>query len=112
MFSLYGLFRDTNALAVTHPGITFTNITAHYPKIIFALIKHPMKIIFMKPKKAALSILRGLFDSTSENEWIGPRLFGVWGMPKKKGLKTCKKDEAERICRVADGVYERLRGEI
>lgn len=109
MFSLYGLYRDTDALAVTHPGITFTNITAHYPKLIFAFIKHPMKLIFMKPKKAALSILLGLFDSTSENEWIGPRLFNVWGMPKKKILKTCSQAEAERICRVADGVYERLK---
>ena len=50
MFSLYELFKDETdvTLAVTHPGITFTNITAHYHKLIFALIKHPMKVIFMR----------------------------------------------------------------
>ena len=53
MLSFYKLFESENGatLAVTHPGITFTNITAHYPKMIFAIIKHPMKVIFMKPKK-------------------------------------------------------------
>ena len=52
MFSLFGL-DESETVAVAHPGITLTNITAHYPKPIFLLIKHPMKLIFMKPKKAA-----------------------------------------------------------
>ncbi len=107
MFSLYSLFENENdaSLSIVHPGITFTNITAHYPKLIFAIIKHPMKIIFMKPKKAVLSLLRGVFDTTESNEWIGPRLFNIWGYPSKKLLKTCKKaesrfiyEEAERAC--------------
>ena len=44
MFSLFELFKDEKelSLSVVHPGITFTGITAHYPKLIFALIKHPM----------------------------------------------------------------------
>ena len=46
MFSLFAL--DDPHIAVTHPGITQTNITAHYPKLIFAVIKNPMKLIFMK----------------------------------------------------------------
>ncbi len=99
MFSLYSLFEnETNAsLSIVHPGITFTNITAHYPKLVFAVIKHPMKVIFMKPKKAALCLLKGVFDNTEKNEWIGPRLFNVWGYPSKKALKTCKNDEIEFI---------------
>ena len=50
MYSLYELFKNEKeaSLSIVHPGITFTNITAHYPKLIFAVIKHPMKIIFMK----------------------------------------------------------------
>ncbi|MBQ9922076.1 MAG: SDR family NAD(P)-dependent oxidoreductase, partial [Clostridia bacterium] len=66
MFALYELFKNEKdvTLSVCHPGITFTNITAHYPKLIFAVIKHPMKVIFMKPKTAALSILKGVFDTT------------------------------------------------
>ena len=108
MFSLYSLFENEKdaTLSIVHPGITFTNITAHYPKIIFAIIKHPMKIIFMKPKKAALSLLRGVFETTEKNTWIGPSVFNIWGYPSKNVLKTCKNDEieliyseAERACR-------------
>jgi len=91
MFSLFELFRNEPdvSLAITHPGITFTNITSHYPKLIFAIIKHPMKVIFMKPRKAALSILRGVFLKTEYHTWIGPRLFDVWPLPKKKKPRTC-----------------------
>lgn len=110
MFSLYELFKseDKVALSITHPGITFTNITAHYPKIIFALIKHPMKMIFMKPKKAALSILRGLFESTEYHTWIGPRVFGVWGLPSKKKLRTCTVAESEKIHFISTKIYENV----
>lgn len=109
MFSLMDLFHgETEAsLAVAHPGITFTNITAHYPKLIFAIIKHPMKVIFMKPRRAALSVLRGVFEETGTCEWIGPRLFGIWGMPKKQILRTCSKQEQDEIASLAKRVLER-----
>ena len=110
MFSLYELFKNEGdvTLAVTHPGITFTNITAHYPKVIFALIKHPMKVIFMKPRKAALCILRGVFAPCEYHEWIGPRVFDVWGLPKKKALKTCTVKESAEIARIAEEIYSNL----
>ncbi len=112
MFALFELFRgETEAgLSVVHPGITFTNITAHYPKLIFAVIKHPMKIIFMKPRRAALSILSGLFDESGYLEWIGPRYFDVWGLPKKRTLRSVSIDERERIFSTAERLYEELRG--
>ena len=111
MFSLLALFRkETEAtLAVTHPGITFTGITAHYPKPIFAIIKHPMKIIFMKPKKAALSILAGVFDDTPDCEWIGPAVLDVWGFPKKKRLKSCSPEERKQIAEIAERVFLQCR---
>ena len=111
MFSLYKLFSsvDDVSLAVTHPGITFTNITAHYPKIIFALIKHPMKVIFMKPAKASLSILQGIFKSTEYCEWIGPSLFNIWGYPKKKILNTAKTEEIEEIFSTAEKLYGQIK---
>lgn len=109
MFSLYELFKGKNTLSITHPGITFTNITNHYHRLIFALIKHPMKIIFMKPKKAALSVLKGVFDSCEYHEWIGPRLFDVWGLPSKKKLKTCSINESEQIGEIAEQIYKKLR---
>ncbi|MBR7132058.1 MAG: SDR family NAD(P)-dependent oxidoreductase [Clostridia bacterium] len=111
MFSLYRLFANEKGLAVVHPGITLTNITAHYPKLIFAIIKHPMKVLFMKPERAALNILYGVFRDTPENYWIGPRIFGIWGSPKYQRLNTCSSDEAERIFRNAEKIYGEMQGD-
>lgn len=109
MFSLYSLCQKSRVkLAVTHPGITFTNITAHYPKLIFAIIKHPMKLIFMKPKKACLSVFEGLFTETEKPFWIGPRLFGIWGKPKKTKLKTADPKEIAFIEKTAEEIFEKL----
>ncbi|MBO5105510.1 MAG: SDR family NAD(P)-dependent oxidoreductase [Clostridia bacterium] len=110
MFSLFELFKNENeaSLSVVHPGITFTGITAHYPKLIFALIKHPMKIIFMKPKKAVLSVLKGVFENTNYHSWIGPKLFNIWGLPKTIPLKTCSKKESEQILIEAEEIYNKI----
>lgn len=110
MFSLWELFKDKASpiLAITHPGITFTGITNHYPKVIFALIKHPMKVVFMKPKKAALSVLNGLFEATPHNNWIGPRFFGIWGLPKRTLLKTCTPEEQQFILSTAEKIFKSL----
>ena len=107
MFSLYNLFKNESdvSLAITHPGITFTNITSHYPKFIFAIIKHPMKVIFMPAKIAALSILKGVFENTEYFSWIGPRIFNVWGLPQKMPLKTCSESESQAIAEISEKVY-------
>lgn len=105
MYSLWGLEEYSSSVAIAHPGIAVTNITAHFPKPLYALIKYPMKLIFMKPRKACLSILLALFEDTEQNEWIGPRVFDVWGLPKKKKLKTCSKEEAEQISKIAKEIY-------
>ena len=114
MFSAYELFKDERqaGLSVTHPGITFTNITSHYPKIIFALIKHPMKVIFMGAEKAALCIIKGLFDTTEYHTWYGPRLFNIWGLPTKKRLHTCSLSESARIAEISDSVYGTIKNKI
>lgn len=107
MFSMYELFKNEEraTLTVTHPGITFTNITSHYPKLIFAIIKHPMKVIFMSAEKAALSIVKGLFDSTEYHTWYGPRIFNVWGLPSKKKLHTASIDESNKIAELSEKIY-------
>ncbi len=96
---------DEGSVNVTHPGIAVTGITGHYPKLVYALIKYPMKLIFMKPRKACLSILQGLFDNCGNREWIGPRVFNIWGRPKKKPLRTCDAEEAAYIRKKADEIF-------
>ncbi len=110
MFSLYELFRDERdvCLAVTHPGITFTNITAHYPRVIFAIIKYPMKVIFTRAEKASLCVLRGVFEDCGYREWIGPRLFDIWGRPTRRKLKSVDGAEAKKIGATAEKIYDRL----
>ena len=104
-YSLFALAGE-GGVAVAHPGITFTGITNHYPKLIFAIIKHPMKLIFMPARRAALSVLSAIFTDCHAGEWIGPRLFDVWGLPRKKPLRTAKPAEAEKITQVAEKIYE------
>ncbi len=110
MYSLTKLFQTENGatLSLTHPGISFTGITNHYPKLVFAIIKNPMKLIFMKPKKACLSVLKGCFDETRYKEWIGPRFFNVWGLPKKKKLNTADDFEINKIFETAENIYKKL----
>ena len=106
MTALPALLADNGIdFAITHPGITFTNITAHYPKVIFAIIKYPMKIIFMSSKKAALTTLSGVFENTIQSEWIGPRVFNIWGLPKKRKVNTVSKAEADRIKKFTEEIY-------
>ena len=107
----YSLFdiEHSECVCITHPGITFTNITAHYPKLIFALIKHPMKVIFMRPRKAALCVLYGLFADVPNGHWAGPRIFGVWGYPSVKKLDTSTPDEKRDICNIANQIYDKLK---
>lgn len=114
MFSLYELFNGETetSLSVTHPGITFTNITAHYPPLIFAMIKHPMKVIFMRPEKAALSIVKGFFSPTEYHTWYGPRVFDVWGLPSKKKLRTCSVTESKRIAQISEEIYGNVKNKI
>ncbi len=109
MFALYELFRDEQnaTLSVVHPGITFTNITAHYPPWLFAIIRHPMKWVFMKPAKACLCLLCGVFESTPYHHWIGPRWWNVWGLPKTQRLRTCSAEESRAIGKQMEEWYEK-----
>ena len=71
---------------------------------LFAIIKHPMKIIFMHPKKAALCIIKGIFEDCDANEWIGPRIFDVWGFPRKGKLRGIDTAEIARVSETAEKI--------
>ena len=110
MFALYELFKgeDKVKLSVVHPGVTFTNITNHYPKFIYALIKYPMKFLFPSPKRASLNILAGVFKDAGYHCWIGPKIFNVWGKPKLSKLKTCSIHESDKIFKISENIYNKL----
>lgn len=108
MLSFWALAKEEKHISVAHPGITLTNITAHYPPWLFAIIKHPMKIIFMHPKKAALCIIKGIFEDCDANEWIGPRIFDVWGFPRKGKLRGIDTAEIARVSETAEKIYVKL----
>ena len=110
-FSLMELFEQNKdiSLSIVHPGITFTKITNHYPKFVYAIIKYPMKIIFISNKKACLNLIKGVFDKTDYMVWIGPSVSNIWGYPKKKKLKTCNKRESKKIFEIAENIYKNLK---
>ena len=107
MFSLYELFESSPVkLAIVHPGVTLTNMTNHYPKAINWLVKIGIKILFPSPRKATLSVIKGTSCNTKYHEWIGPRVFSVWGYPKVFKLKTCSVEESKKIYEIAENIYK------
>ena len=62
----------------------------------------------MSPRRASLSILAAMVQEAEKNEWFGPALFDIWGLPKKKLLKTCSADEAKKICNETEKIVETL----
>lgn len=110
-FALMKLFDNVThaTLSIVHPGITFTNITNHYPKAVYALIKHPMKLIFISNKKAALNVLKGMFTATQNGCWIGPRICNIWGYPSVKKLKTASEQEKQKIFEIAERLINHLK---
>lgn len=96
-------------LAIVHPGITLTNIISNFPKVIYTIVKPIMKIVFDSPKKASLNILKGVFDSTKNTEWIGPKFCDIWGKPKKKILKTYNEQEAKLMFNQAENICKNLK---
>ena len=97
MSALQKYFEKNNIenYAIAHPGICYTNITSNFSKYINWIVKFGMKVVFEKPQKASLSILKAVFENTSSNNWIGPRVFGIWGKPKKQKLKKILAEEEE-----------------
>lgn len=110
MFSLFELFKNQpNAkLSITHPGISGTNITSNYPKALLPIIKLGMKIIYMSPKKACLSVIKGIFDSTEAYTWYGPSRHNIWGFPKKSTLTSCSEEESKKIFEIAEQIYAKI----
>ena len=110
MYAHFELFKDhpKKHLAITHPGITLTGITDHFPKWLFPIMKPIMRIIFMKPDMASLSILEGLFKGTRPYFWIGPATLNIWGKPKLQKIKKADDNEIEFIYKTAEEIYKTI----
>lgn len=107
LFELLKEYKDVS-LSIVHPGVTLTKMTNHYPKAINWLVKLGIKLLFPSPNWASLSIIKGVFDSTTTNQWIGPKIFDVWGKPTKKILKSCADVESKKIYKIAENCYNKL----
>lgn len=94
--------------AIAHPGISATNIISGYPKFIRAIVKYPMKWLFLSAKKGSLPIVRAMFASLSEGEWIGPRIFGVWGLPKVSKYGGRNERETQDLFLAARKIQEEI----
>lgn len=110
MFSFFELFKDSRVnLSVVHPGVTLTNMTNHYPKYINWLVKIGIKLVFPSPKKATRSILYGTCHTPPAYNWIGPKIFNVWGNPHISKLKTCSTEESQKIYSIAENIYNNIK---
>ncbi len=100
MAAMYELLKDQKAkLSLCHPGITLTNITSHYPKALFWIMKPIMKVIFISPKKAADCLLAAIEKGEEDNSFsnFAPKYFGIWGKPKLRKIKTINESERKEI---------------
>lgn len=111
MFSLFELFKNETetTLSIAHPGVTLTNITNHYHWSINWLVKIGIKLLFPNIKNATLHILKALFINCNHKEWIGPKIFNVWGKPKLSKLKTCSQTESENIYKIAEAYCKKIK---
>lgn len=110
MFSLMKLLQNNSKvdLAIVHPGISYTNLMKNFPKFISKIIALPMKLIFNSPKKSSLSLIKGIFTKLDYCEWLGPKIFSIWGMPKRKKLKSCDEQEIQKIYQKAEEIYQKI----
>ena len=98
---------DVN-LSIVHPGLTLTEMTNHYPKAINWLVKLFIGFFCPSTKKASLHLLKGIFENTTYNEWIGPPIIQVYGKPKKIKLKSCSTKESNKIFEIAEEIYDTI----
>ena len=61
----------------------------------------------MKPRTAALSIVKALFCDTGDNAWFGPALFDVWGKPRLLRLRV-NPEEREFVASVSERILEEI----
>lgn len=100
----------------THPGVSTTNLFSKknnaYNKLFYLIVPKLMKLIFMNPAKASLSIMYGSnLDSLDYSYWIGPKgLFHIYGYPNlyKFNKRLLTKFEIENTYKIVNKLIDEL----
>ena len=111
MFALTELLKNEQniSFAIGHPGISFTGITAHYPKAALMVVRPSMKLIFMHPRKACRSMVAAIFREVPPLHWLGPGVREIWGNPRLSPLTGCDAEERQEIFNRAEQIYQNLK---
>lgn len=110
MASLMELYKDeVEKLVIAHPGISLTNMTKNYNKLIkwFTIIF--MTIFFQGKKKASRCIVKAIDSNTSYLEWVGPHIFGIYGKPKVCKIKHLRENEINSIFNESIKLYNEIK---
>ena len=86
------LAKENITVNLIHPGISPTSL---FLNSRFNHLQPILKLIFTKPQKACLNEISGVFKNTNNEEWIGPRIFNIWGLPKISKLKIKHRNNDE-----------------
>lgn len=88
IYKLYNENKYSNLeYIITEPGVTSTNITRHFNKLVRVLGKYFLLAFFHHSNKASLCLLTGISDKSHNGDYIVPRgLFSLSGFPKIKSL--------------------------
>lgn len=107
VFHTLNKIRNGSPIVLTHPGISATTLFSSekggFSKLFNKLIFPIMKIIFMHPRKAALSVIYSLYNDVNYGKQVGPRgLFHIWGYPKiyKFSKNLLNKSKQEKILKL------------
>lgn len=95
---------------LVHPGVCATDLFKNSHSKVFMKTIYPlMRLVFHSSKKASLSVIKGIFINTNENEWIGPRgLFHMSGYPKHLKLRkrNYEREKVEKIKLIMDDMIK------
>lgn len=110
MKALLAMEEEGLPLSFAHPGVTTSDLFSPrnkaYPKWFYKLVPPLMRIVFMDPEKASLSIALALAESLGPGKWAGPGGFlHAWGYPKiypyDKGI-VAKEENALLLARIRE----------
>jgi NAD(P)-dependent dehydrogenase (short-subunit alcohol dehydrogenase family) len=99
---------------ISQPGICSSSLLSSkngsVSKFIFGVCNIGMKILFHSASKAAICEIAGLAQTTSQNEWIGPWCFGIWGNPKttKLSAKNAKPEISTKCYNLIENTINKL----